>query len=187
MSINGDEDKRAWLQEIESVEPLEPSPTIPRIRQRKDSGRNPVTRHGESENTGFSSTCLMRRREANPMIDITPPSGSAKYARSGLQKKTIDKLKQGQPLFEARLDLHGYNRAEANEELEQFFMSSIQSGFRCVLVIHGKGHHSPDKAVLKTFTMDWLKGIDAVQAFCTAKQDDGGTGALYVLLKRQVQ
>lgn len=119
------------------------------------------------------------------MVDITPATGPVEYARSGLQKKTMNRLKQGQPQFEARLDLHGCNRVEANEELEQFFLTGIQSGCRCVLVIHGKGHHSSDTAVLKTFTMGWLKEIEAVQAFCTASQADGGTGAVYVLLKRQ--
>ena len=119
------------------------------------------------------------------MVDITPAAGPVKYARSGLQKKTMDRLRQGQPQFEARLDLHGCSRVEAHEELEQFFLTSIQSDYRCVLVIHGKGYHSSDTAVLKTFTMDWLKEIDAVQAFCTAKQADGGTGAVYALLKRQ--
>ena len=119
------------------------------------------------------------------MVDITPVTGSVEYARSGLQKKTVDKLKQGQPQFEARLDLHGCNRDEAGKELERFFLAGIRSGYRCVLVIHGKGHHSSDTPVLKTFTMDWLKTIDTVQAFCTARQTDGGTGAVYVLLKRQ--
>ncbi len=119
------------------------------------------------------------------MINITPTTGPVRYARSGLQKKTIEKLIQGQPKFEAKLDLHGYTRAETSHELETFFRNSIQSGYRCVLVIHGKGHHSPNQAVLRTFTMDWLKEIDSVLAFCTAKQDDGGTGAVYVLLKKQ--
>ena len=184
MSINGDRDRKAWLREVESVEPLYPGSKT--SRSRLPSTGRPTTQKPKPYGTlGKLPTRLVRRKEANPMVDITPATGPVEYARSGLQKKTMNRLKQGQPQFEARLDLHGCNRVEANEELEQFFLTGIQSGCRCVLVIHGKGHHSSDTAVLKTFTMGWLKEIEAVQAFCTASQADGGTGAVYVLLKRQ--
>ncbi|MCY4150337.1 MAG: Smr/MutS family protein [Gammaproteobacteria bacterium] len=185
MSINGDEDRQAWLKEIESVEPLQPVAKTPGSQRSPNIRQTTAKYLKRSEAFGNPPMRLVRRKEANPMVDITPATGPVKYARSGLQKKTMDRLKQGQPGFEEKLDLHGYSRVEANEKLEQFFSASIQSGYRCLLVIHGKGHHSSETAVLKTFTMDWLKEIDAVQAFCTASQADGGTGAVYVLLKRQ--
>ena len=56
---------------------------------------------------------------------------------------------------------------------------------RCVCIVHGKGLHSVDgKAVLKSAVNDWLRKIDDVLAFCSAKNSDGGVGALYVLLRR---
>ncbi|MCY4051696.1 MAG: Smr/MutS family protein [Gammaproteobacteria bacterium] len=189
MSIYGDEDKRAWLEEIESVEPLHSSenfsrkqntsPNISSSRQIPSEKRTPPL-----AKSGDLPSGLIRRKDGNPMVNITPTTGPVRYARSGIQKKIIDKLKQGQPQFEAKLDLHGYNRVKASQELELFFLKSIRSGYRCVLVIHGKGYHSHDQAVLRMFTMDWLKEINSVLAFCTAKQDDGGTGAVYVLLKK---
>lgn len=118
------------------------------------------------------------------MIDNTPSAGPVEYARSGLQKKTVQHLKQGRFRCEAILDLHGHTQAESGEILEKFVSDSIKSGCRCVLIIHGKGRHSSGTAVLKTFTINWLKDIDVVLAFCNALQREGGTGALYVLLKK---
>ncbi|NIW87182.1 MAG: DNA mismatch repair protein MutS, partial [Gammaproteobacteria bacterium] len=56
---------------------------------------------------------------------------------------------------------------------------------RCVRVVHGKGHGSLHKLpVLKTKVQGWLRQRDEVLAFCSARPVDGGTGAVYVLLKK---
>jgi DNA-nicking Smr family endonuclease len=59
---------------------------------------------------------------------------------------------------------------------------------RMVLVIHGKGAHSPlGLPVLRGEVSAWLSQSTAsehVAAFATASQNDGGTGAVYVLLRR---
>lgn len=81
------------------------------------------------------------------------------------------------------MDLHGYSRVEAEEALEAFVLDSVASGYRCVLIVHGKGRHSSSPGILKQFTMNWLKDIDPVLAFCTTLPEHGGTGSLYVLLK----
>ena len=59
-------------------------------------------------------------------------------------------------------------------------------GARCVHIIHGKGHGSSNQGpVLKNKVNAWLRQREEVLAFCSAQPKDGGTGAVYVLLRRK--
>ena len=108
--------------------------------------------------------------------------------RVDLPVDTLRKLRRGALPIDARLDLHGLTAARAREELEAFLRTRRASGERCVLIIHGKGEHSPrGVGVLRGEISAWLSqgtGSDQVAAFATARPDDGGTGAVYVLLRR---
>ena len=77
---------------------------------------------------------------------------------------------------------------EAKQEVTDFVTSSRQQGKRCVLIVHGRGKNSKDQVpVLKLLLQGWLSrgGIGKhVLAFCTARRDDGGAGAMYVLLRK---
>jgi len=106
------------------------------------------------------------------------------YASIGLQRKTIRRMKRGQLRNEATLDMHGLNTDEARRYLAEFIDDCRQQGLRSVLVIHGKGYRSSgSKPILKNMVNNWLRQHEAVVAFCSARPADGGTGALYVLLK----
>jgi DNA-nicking Smr family endonuclease len=107
------------------------------------------------------------------------------YQRNGVQKQVMRKLKKGQISIEAELDLHRMTSDQAKQALQLFLRNAQQSHKRCVRIIHGKGHGSKDKKpVLKTKVSYWLKQRNEVLAFCSAPAFDGGTGAVYVLLKR---
>jgi DNA-nicking Smr family endonuclease len=108
------------------------------------------------------------------------------YRGSGIQHKLFSKLRSGKIHIEAELDLHGMTLAVAEPSLSQFLEQCQQQQIRCVRIIHGKGLGSRDnKPVLKSKLNHWLRQSDSVLAFCSATIEDGGTGALYVLLKRQ--
>lgn len=108
------------------------------------------------------------------------------YCRGGLDTKTLRRLRRGDFSIEAELDLHGQRVAPAREMLHRFIAQAVNEGIRCVRIIHGKGLRSPNKEpVLKHQTQAWLCHIDAVHAACTAPPADGGTGALYVLLRKR--
>ena len=82
------------------------------------------------------------------------------------------------------LDLHGMTVAEARPMLAEFIADSRQQRLRCVRIIHGKGFRSASaQPVLKGLVNNWLRQHDGVLAFCSARPADGGTGAVYVLLK----
>ena len=95
------------------------------------------------------------------------------------------RLRRGEYPQEARLDLHGCTVDEARTLLTGFLARARQRGARCVLVVHGKGFRSPGHApVLKPRVAYWLAHAPEVTAYVSAQPVDGGTGALYVLLKR---
>ncbi len=108
------------------------------------------------------------------------------FVRGGVQQKILRKLRRGEYLVEKELDLHGYRVLQARDTLREFLRDAQSQGRRCVRIIHGKGLRSPEKqSVLKQKVHHWLKQRDDVLAFCTARSFDGGTGAIYVLLKKK--
>jgi DNA-nicking Smr family endonuclease len=109
---------------------------------------------------------------------------SISFIAPGLQKNILKKLRKGFFGFDATLDLHGLTSREAQHQLSQFLHFSIENGFRCVHIIHGKGYRSENnQPILKNNINIWLRQHKAVQAFCSTPPKDGGTGAVFVLLK----
>jgi DNA-nicking Smr family endonuclease len=108
--------------------------------------------------------------------------------RAGVRPDVIRKLRRGLLPIDARLDLHGLRADEAQEKLERFLREKRARGERCVLVVHGKGEHSPGGiGILRGEMSAWLSQGGAsthVSAFATARGEDGGEGAVYVLLVR---
>ena len=105
--------------------------------------------------------------------------------RGGLQQRVLRKLRRGQFAIEAELDLHGYIVPEAREALAVFLRDAQLTGKRCVRIIHGKGLGAEGRLpVLKIKVNSWLRQKDQVLAFCSTRPQDGGTGAVYVLLKK---
>ncbi len=107
------------------------------------------------------------------------------FARSGLQHKLLRRLRRGELAIEAELDLHGLTRLEARQALSEFLHACRARRCRCVRIIHGKGRGSHQKRpILKQYVDHWLRQVDAVLAYCSAIPAHGGTGAIYVLLRR---
>ena len=112
------------------------------------------------------------------------PGDILSFVQPGVQKQVFRKLKRGQYRIEAELDLHGMTKAQAQEELIGFIEQVRLEGLRCVRIIHGKGYGSSNKGpVIKPLVNRWLQRRSEVLAFCSARPVDGGTGAVYVLLK----
>lgn len=106
------------------------------------------------------------------------------YVCSGLSRNVLRKLRQGYYGIDAEVDLHGCTVNEAQNLLNRFLRTCFCNGFLCVHIIHGKGYRSEgDRPVLKNKVNLWLRQHPEVLAFCTARPIDGGTGAVYVLLR----
>lgn len=171
-----------FLSEMADVQPLQ---APERVRLKRDDGRD---------------AAIARRREAavtapgadgNPLRDegIRPldPWYVLEFKRPGIQNGVFRKLKQGRYPAEARLDLHRMSVKRARREIWDFVAECHELGLRSVLVVHGKGERAADReaiGVLKGFVDHWLRDIDEVQAFHSARPEHGGTGAVYVLLAK---
>jgi DNA-nicking Smr family endonuclease len=107
---------------------------------------------------------------------------------AGVSHDVVRKLRRGDFAVQGHVDLHGLTREEAKREVDAFLRASRNAGKRCVLVVHGRGLHSKDQLpVLKDALRTWLstaRFARHVLAFATARPEDGGAGALYVLLRR---
>ena len=107
------------------------------------------------------------------------------FQRSGIQHSLFKQLRNGQMKTEAELDLHGMTISIAHQQLADFIYECRKDRLRCIRIIHGKGWGSKDnKPILKTKLNSWLQQEDNVLAFCSTPIEDGGTGAVYVLLRR---
>jgi DNA-nicking Smr family endonuclease len=105
------------------------------------------------------------------------------HASPGVQRKVIRMLKRGQIRAEDQLDLHGMRVREAGKALQNFLSECSRRRLRCVRVIHGKGLRTGG-SILKENVATWLRLRSDVVAFCSANPNDGGTGAVYVLLRK---
>ena len=106
------------------------------------------------------------------------------FARPGLQRREIRRLRRGYHRVQDQLDLHGLFASEAERAVLEFIDHSRVRGLRCVCIIHGKGRSSVGgRPVLKAVVDRWLRRCDDVLAFCPAPDNAGGTGAVHVLLR----
>lgn len=107
------------------------------------------------------------------------------FVRSGVQHKILRKLKRNYLNIKIKLDLHGMTVDSARITIGKFLHYCQQRNIRYACIIHGKGYGSQQKqGILKTKVNQWLREHNAVLAFCSAQAADGGTGAVYVLIKR---
>ena len=117
--------------------------------------------------------------------DLNHGSGEAlRFKRSSVSRTTMRMLTRGSYAIQAEIDLHGMTVAEAKPRLASFIERCAKNNKLCVRIVHGRGLGSGDRGpVLKMSVNRWLRKWDSVLAFSSARQVDGGTGAVYVLLK----
>jgi DNA-nicking Smr family endonuclease len=106
------------------------------------------------------------------------------FRRPHVPESVLVRLRRGHYTVDAEIDLHGMTGAQAREALRVFVAEATARRMNCVRVIHGKGRRSgPRGPVLKNVVNLWLQRSDDVLAFGSARMVDGGSGAVYVLLR----
>jgi DNA-nicking Smr family endonuclease len=106
------------------------------------------------------------------------------FQRAGVRTQVVRRLRRGLVPVEDELDLHGLTQTAARDQLAHFLAASRDAGRRCVRIIHGKGYRSGARGPILKVAVDlWLRRHLDVMAFTSAKVIDGGTGAVYVLLR----
>ncbi|CAM2859038.1 Smr/MutS family protein [Legionella worsleiensis] len=120
---------------------------------------------------------------ADPVFSDTTLS----YVRPGVTDKRIRDLKNGAFKWDARLDVRGLKTEAARDALSQFITDQLRKNHYCVLIIHDKEGPRNTPPLTKNLMNCWLPQIADVIAFHSAKPEDGGTGAVYVVLKKATQ
>lgn len=172
------EDRALWAHVTKSVAPL-----TNKQSQTNEPSR-PIGPHDQPK--------ILERAHQAPIVPdkITPTPLTYEHGQApGLDKRTQMRLRRGQVVVEARLDLHGMTQAEAHDRLYQFLQAAYAHGKRSVLVITGKGlRRNGEIGVLRRAVPGWLNQPpvrDWIKAFDHAAPRDGGEGALYILLRRR--
>ncbi len=130
-------------------------------------------------------------KHPRPPAPVPPPAKPPAVAlgsMAGVDKRLAERLKRGQLPIEGTLDLHGLTQEEAHRQLDGFLAYAAAAGRRCLLVITGKGVWRSDSGILREMVPRWLNEAPnraRVLAIAAAQPRHGGSGALYVLLKRK--
>lgn len=153
------------------------------------SGVKPLPPHNRITHTQPHCIPFQARHSPTPnalpdvLSDFSAGEVPSEFLRNGYSRQKLRKLRRTLAIQD-HLDLHGYLSDAARKQLQQFLHDALHQGFRCVLVIHGKGLNSRDgEAVLKLRTRHWLMQHPAVLAYCDAPLNEGGSGAVWVLLR----
>ena len=185
--IKSDDDTVLWKRVITEVKPLKSTSELAEfaaIFAQSDHKAPPVAK--SSGRMQKPPVKLVR-----PMIAATSSTPAKKASpvdlrqgeRAGIDGRTQRRLFRGDVPVDRRLDLHGLTTARAESRLAQFIETAACDGCRCVLVITGKG-----AGILRGHVPNWLKRQPLspyILALAEARPHDGGSGALYVLLRRK--
>jgi DNA-nicking Smr family endonuclease len=174
-----------FLKAMADVEPLsdrkkivagKPNPDLRPSHPAKDEELEVLTRLSDLVN-GFGE------------MDITFSDEYIEGCVPGFSPKLMRRLKKGQFPIQDHIDLHRLTKNEAENSVREFLLRSHRLGLRCVLVVHGRGLNSENHIpVLKERLPAWLSRGPVkriVLAFSTARPYDGGTGAIYILLRKR--
>ena len=170
----GGEDARLFREAVRGVKPLGSRP----LPQRAPRAR-PRARFARADRMAVLKESL----EA-PAADAEVGSGEElAFRRPEIQLSVLRRLRRGEYRVQREIDLHGLTAIEAKQVLREFLAAALEQQVRCVRIIHGKGLRSGHRGpVLKGAVSAVLRRTGAVLAYVSARQVDGGTGAVYVLL-----
>lgn len=175
-----DTDDKLFRDELADVQPLQASPKVA-------LNRSPVSALATAARREAAQRELDAERNflALDNVEMLDPYYPLEFKRSGVQHGVFRKLRQGKYAMDARLDLHRMTAERAREEVFHFIREALVYDLRNILIVPGRGtHNKSQEAVLKSYLNKWLPEFEEVQAFCSAIPAHGGTGAVYVMLKK---
>ncbi|MYG51426.1 MAG: hypothetical protein F4204_03525 [Rhodospirillaceae bacterium] len=193
----GEEDARLWENVTRSVKPLARKDVIPAAAAPAPSApeKRPAKAPGAKENPAAApervdlSGLRIGPQERRP-APAAPGRGGLGYGDApGVDKRTATRFRRGLMPIDARLDLHGHTQNSARTALAGFLRAHRAAGRRCVLVVTGKGLKDDwSVGALRQALPGWLNAPDLrrlILAYCHAQPHHGGSGAVYILLRRE--
>ena len=173
------EDARLFREAVQDVKPLARPAAAADPAARRSRRPRPAARFTRADRLAVLEESLR-----DDLIDPSLASGEELlFHRAGIQPAMVRKLRRGDYRVQGEIDLHGLTVAEAKQALREFLAQALLRQWRCVRIIHGKGLRSGRRGpVLKSMVGAMLRKVGPVLAYVSARQVDGGTGAVYVLL-----
>ena len=158
--------------------------TKPNLRAKWDA--NTVARRAAAE----GAADMAHEALSDTVALLNPVNNEAilSFRRTGIQQGVFKKLKDGQLMWKAAVDLHGCTVEQARQAVLDIIFEAQNEGITIIKIVHGKGYRKDDETqagLLKTCVNGWLQQHRSVLAFHSALAKDGGNGAVMVLLKKQ--
>jgi DNA-nicking Smr family endonuclease len=173
---NTDDDLNLFKEAVKDARPIKADRALPAVKKPK-----PIPRQFLRDE---------RQALADSLSDHYIPAHELEsgeellYLREGQSPVILSKLRRGHWVVQAHIDLHGLVSDEARAYVSEFISDCKKRGIRCVRIVHGKGLGSRNREpVLRNKLRGWLMQKDEVIAYAQAKANDGGSGAVIVLLK----
>ena len=171
------EDRRIWARVAGSVTPSRPKKAVQIIPGAAvDPPAAPL------------ATKPVRSRGVAPSYSPPPPGPvRPRGLPEALEPRRQRRLSRERDPIEARIDLHGYGRFQAQDALTAFLIGAQARGYRSVLVITGQGRRG-GSGVIRASVHEWLQSPvlrGVVSGFAAAARHHGGDGALYVTIRRR--
>lgn len=176
------EDDDLFEQEMAGVKPIPQTRIIEPPRS-----TTPTEAQLARREAAVADTRLDPNHLSTEYVEMVDPHDVLEYKANGVQEGVYRKLRLGKYSSEAALDLHRKTLQQARQEVFDFIRDSYRFGLRTVMILHGKGERSNPPALLKSYVNKWLPSMPEVMAFHSAQKQDGGAGAMYVLLKKNDQ
>lgn len=170
------DDRRIWARVAGSVTPAKPK-KAPRIIPGAAIVDPPAAPHPRG---------MAKVRAAPPSLAPTVAPTRPRGLPEELEPRRQRRLSRERDPIEARIDLHGFGRFQAQDALTAFLLGAQARGYRSVLVITGQGRRG-GTGVIRASVHEWLQGPalrGVVSGFASAARHHGGDGALYVTIKR---
>lgn len=161
------EDHDLWQHVTQSVKPL-----------KRDRAAKGVDAKPPSKST--------LKRQHTPVTQSSLPSGKPEHKPERVNPQTLKRLQRGHVSVDKTIDLHGMTQTKAHQALQKFLLRCHVDDVRRVLVITGKGKDGA--GVLRHAVPRWLHESPLskiVLSLHEAAPEHGGSGALYVLLRRK--
>lgn len=171
-----------FQQEMAGVKPMAQAPVIQPPRSAGPTDAQRARREAAVADIANDPNHL-----STEYVEMVDPHDVLEYKADGVQEGVYRKLRLGKYSNEATLDLHHKTIQQARAEVFEFVRDCHRLGLRTVMILHGKGERHKPPALLKSHVNKWLPSMTEVMAFHSAQKQDGGAGALYVLLKKNEQ
>lgn len=176
--MTDDNDLDLFQQMMGDVKPIKQDTTI-RIKERTITEAHLARRQ--------AAVSLAEEYDEYLSLDNAPmlkPDDILEYKKDGVQDGVFRKLRLGKYPITAKLDLHRRTLEQAREDVVSFLRQAQRLDTRSVLIVHGKGERSNPPALMKSYLAAWLEQISDVMCFHSAQPFHGGSGAVYVLIKK---